>query len=96
MWDVFLRYFGFGRGGPLDIYVKIPELGNKASQIQIDVIITNNDAVILPWTSKDETYEEAISWMLTALVMYSVDIGLSSSPCGHLNGKREESQRTNS
>ena len=79
LWDVFLRYFGFGRGGPLDVYVKIPELGDKASQIQIDVIITNNDAIILPWTSKEETYEDAISWMLTALVMYPVDLGLSSS-----------------
>jgi len=59
--------------------VKIPDLGDKASQIQIDVIITNNDAIILPWTSKDETYEEAISWMLTALVMYPVDLGLSAS-----------------
>jgi len=30
LWDVFLRYFGFGRGGPLDVYVKIPDLGDKA------------------------------------------------------------------
>jgi len=79
LWDVFMRYFGFGRGGPLDVYVKIPDLGDKASQIQIDVIITNNDAVILPWTSADETYEDAISWMLTALVMYPMDLGLSSN-----------------
>ncbi len=79
LWDVFLRYFGFGRGGPLDVYVKIPDLGDKASQIQIDVIITKSDAVILPWTSAEETYEHAISWMLTALVMYPVDLGLSNS-----------------
>ena len=79
MWDVFLRYFGFGRGGPLNVYVKIPELGDKASQIQIDVIITKSDAITLPWTSTEETYEAAISWMLTSLVTYPVDLGLASS-----------------
>jgi len=79
LWDVFLRYFGFGRGGPLDVYVKIPDLGDKTSQIQIDVIITKSDAITLPWTSAEETYEVATSWMLTALVMYPVDLGLSSS-----------------
>lgn len=79
LWDVFLRYFGFGRGGPLDVYVKIPDMGDKASQIQIDVIITKSDSIALPWTSAEETYEDAISWMLTALVMYPVDLGLSSS-----------------
>lgn len=79
LWDVFLRYFGFGRGGPLDVYVKIPDLGDKASQIKIDVIITKSDAITLPWTSNEETYEDAISWMLTALVMYPVDLGLASS-----------------
>lgn len=79
LWDVFLRYFGFGRGGPLEVYVKIPDLGDKTSQIRIDVIITKSDAITLPWTSTEETYEDAISWMLTALVMYSADLGLSSS-----------------
>jgi len=79
VWDVFLRYFGFGRGGPLDVYVKIPDLGDNVSQIQIEVIITKSDAITLPWTSAEETYEDAISWMLTALIMYPVDLGLSAS-----------------
>lgn len=90
LWDVFLRFFGFGRGGPLDVYVKIPDLGDKASQIQIDVIITKSDSIILPWTSAEETYEDAISWMLTALVMYAVDLGLSSSLWSSARQKKSE------
>lgn len=79
VWDVVLRYFGFGRGGPLNVFVGIPDLGDKSSQIRIDVILEKSEEMQLPWTSAKETYEDAISWMLTALTMYPVDLGLASS-----------------
>jgi hypothetical protein len=58
--------------------VKILDLGDNASQIQIDMIITNNDAVILPWTSAEETYDDVILWTLAALITYPRALGLSS------------------
>ncbi|HXF85495.1 MAG TPA: hypothetical protein VNK49_08900 [Anaerolineales bacterium] len=79
IWDVIMRHFGIGRGGPLDIFVGIPDLGEKASGITIDVILEKSEELRLPWTSGDETYEDAISWMLTALFLYPVDLGLADS-----------------
>lgn len=79
IWDVVLRYFGLGREGPLKVYVGIPDLGEKSSQIIIDVILNKSEDIRLPAPIMDETYENAISWLLTALIMYPVDIGLTSS-----------------
>ena len=78
MWDVVLRYFGFGRGGPLNVIVGIPDLAEKSSQLTIDVFLSK-DKIELPTTSMEELYEDAISWMLTALIMYPVDLGFTSS-----------------
>lgn len=78
VWDVVLRYYGFGRGGPLNVFVGIPDLGEKSSQIIIDVILEKSEDIHLPWTSAKETYENAISWILTALIIYPVDLGLAS------------------
>lgn len=79
VWDVVLRYFGLGREGPLNVFVGIPDLAEKSSQITIDVILDKSEELRLPWTSGEEPYEDAISWMLTALIMYPVDLGLASS-----------------
>lgn len=79
VWDVFLRYFGFGRVGPLNVFVGIPDLAEKSSQITIDVILNKSEDLRSPSSSVDIPYEEAISWMLTALIMYPVDLGLASS-----------------
>ena len=80
IWDIFLRYFGFGRGGPLSVFVNIPDVGEKFSQITIGVILEKSEDIRLPWTSTEESYEDAISWILTALIAYPVDLGLISSP----------------
>jgi len=79
IWDIFLRHFGFGRGGPLNVFVNIPDVGEKFSQITIDVILEKSKDVHLPWASVQESYEDAISWMLTALIVYPVELGLVSS-----------------
>ncbi len=79
IWDVVMRHFGIGQGGPLKIFVGIPDLAEKASTIMIEVILEKSEELRLPWTSGDETYEDAISWMLTALFLYPVDLGLADS-----------------
>lgn len=79
VWDVFLRYFGFGRVGPLNVFVGIPDLAEKSSQITIDVILDRTEDLRSLSSSVEIPYEEAISWMLTALIMYPVDLGLTSS-----------------
>lgn len=78
VWDVVLRYFGFGREGPLNVFVGIPDLGEKSSQLTIEVYLSK-DEIELSTTSTEESYEDAISWTLTALIMYPVDLGLASS-----------------
>ena len=80
VWDVFLRYFGFGRVGPLNVFVGIPDLAEKSSQITVDVILNKKEDSRLQSSSEGAAYEEAISWMLTALIIYPVDLGLSSNP----------------
>ncbi|MEP0805331.1 MAG: hypothetical protein HRF47_07560 [Chloroflexota bacterium] len=79
IWDVVMRHFGIGQEGPLKIFVGIPDLAEKASTIMIEVILEKSEELRLPWTSGDETYEDAISWMLTALFLYPVDLGLTDS-----------------
>lgn len=79
IWDVVMRHFGIGQEGPLKIFVGIPDLAEKASTIMIEVILEKSEELRLPWTSGDETYEDAISWMLTALFLYPVDLGLADS-----------------
>ena len=74
VWDVIMRYFGLGRNGPLKIFVDVPDLGEKASQLTIDVIMEKTDELRLV---AETQAGEAISWMLTALIMYPVDLGLT-------------------
>ena len=77
IWDVVLRYFGLGRVGPLNVFVGIPDLAEKSSQITIDVILDKKEDPRLQSSSDGVSYEEAISWMLTALIIYPMDLGLS-------------------
>jgi hypothetical protein len=56
--------------------VGIPDLGEKSSQITVEAILETSEDIHLPWTSADESYEDAISWMLTALIVYPDDLGL--------------------
>ena len=79
IWDVFLRYFGFGRVGPLNVFVGIPDLAEKSSQITIDVILDKKEDPRLQSSSDGISYEEAISWMLTAVITYPVDLELIPS-----------------
>jgi len=82
VWDVFLRYFGFGMGNALHVFVNVPDPGERFSEIRIDAQIEmhfeREEAEQLSYSYK-EKYEAALSWMLTALFTYPVDLGLTDS-----------------
>lgn len=79
-WDVFLRYFNFGRGGPLKVKVEVPSFGDSRSEIY--PVASINDWEIL---RSEEGYvqsgepthaENALSWVLEAMHLYAFDLGL--------------------
>lgn len=84
VWDVFLRYFGFGRtkaGGALHVYVDVPDPGDRFSDLRVEAHLSSD---FEQWrtpemTARREEYEAALSWMLTALFLYPVDLGLADS-----------------
>ncbi len=80
-WDVFLRYFNFGRGGPLKVKVEVPSFGDSRSEIY--PVVTISDWEML---RGEEGYvqigepthaEEALSWVLEAMHLYAFDLGLA-------------------
>lgn len=80
-WDVFLRYFNFGRGGPLKLKVEVPSFGDSRSEIF--PVVTISDWEML---RGEEGYvqsgepvhaEEALSWVLEAMHLYAYDLGLA-------------------
>jgi len=40
-WDVFLRYFNFGRGSPLKVKIEVPTFGDSRSEIYPVVTISD-------------------------------------------------------
>ncbi|MBI1793374.1 MAG: hypothetical protein HYR70_04195 [Chloroflexi bacterium] len=72
----FLRYFGFGRGGPLTLYVRVPEMGDNISEIyfELRLIQTKNSSLTVPQPL--EKSMQAISWLLSALIIHSEELGL--------------------
>ena len=85
-WDVFLRYFNFGRGGPLKVKVEVPNFGDSRSEIYSVASITDWD-----FLGGEEGYgssgepahaEKALTWVLEALHLYSFDLGLVSEKMG--------------
>jgi hypothetical protein len=73
----FLRYFGFDRGGPLTLFVRVPEMGENTSEIRFELLLiqkTNNDSLKPP--AMQEKSMQAISWLLSALITYPEELGL--------------------
>jgi hypothetical protein len=79
-WDIFLRYFNFGRGGPLRVRVEVPSFDSSRSEIYPVANITDWEML-----RGEEGYvqsgepahaEEALSWVLEAMHLYAFDLGL--------------------
>ncbi|MBI9051788.1 MAG: hypothetical protein JEZ00_20385 [Anaerolineaceae bacterium] len=79
-WDVFLRYFNFGRNGPLKVKVEIPNFNDVRSEIFPVVTITDWE-----FLRGEEGYiqagepdhaEKALSWVLEALHIHAFDLEL--------------------
>jgi hypothetical protein len=80
-WDVFLRYFNFGRGGPLKVKVEVPSFGDSRSEIYPVVSITDwellrGDEGYVP-SGEPAHAEKALTWVLEALHLYAVDLELA-------------------
>jgi hypothetical protein len=80
-WDVFLRYFNFGRGGPLKLKVEVPSFGDCRSEIY--PVVTISDWEML---RGEEGYvqsgepvhaENSLTWVLEAMHLYALDLGLA-------------------
>lgn len=80
----FLRYHGFGRGGPLEVSVRVPTLSGDQSEIWVDVNIYDAKMVIgrdgLLIEGDLEITELALSWMLSAIWLYGEELGLAIPP----------------
>jgi hypothetical protein len=74
----FLRYFGFGRGGPLILFVRVPEMGENTSEIQFELLFTPrvNDKRLVPPDPEDKSML-ALGWLLSALIIYPKELGLA-------------------
>jgi hypothetical protein len=77
----FMRYHGYGRGGPLDISVRVPSLSGDESEIYVDVKISDMDLVFgedgLYVPGDVELTEKALAWVLGAIWLYGDELGLS-------------------
>ncbi len=85
-WDVFLRYHGFARGGPLKVFAAMPDFDDGRSDFYFRVHIANPDLLIGPdgllGRGAVDLAEEALAWVLESLFIYAEELGLSKS-----NGK---------
>ncbi|PKO01242.1 MAG: hypothetical protein CVU42_00085 [Chloroflexi bacterium HGW-Chloroflexi-4] len=79
-WDVFLRYFNFGRGGSLKVKVEVPSFGDSRSEIYPVVIITDWEMLRGEegYVSSGEPAhaENALTWVLEGMHLYAFDLGL--------------------
>ena len=79
-WDVFLRYFNFGRGGPLKVKIEVPSFGDSRSEIYPVVSISDWEMLrgeegYVPSGEPDHA-EKALTWVLEAIHLYAFDLGL--------------------
>jgi hypothetical protein len=79
-WDIFLRHFNFGRGGPLKVKVEVPSFDSSRSEIY--PVASINEWEML---RGEEGYvpigepahaEKALTWVLEAMHLYAFDLGL--------------------
>jgi len=73
IWNIFLLWFGLGRGGPLKIFIIVPEVGGKVAEISFDasLYLPNELGINVPPLST-----EAINWVLSAFLIYPEQLGL--------------------
>jgi hypothetical protein len=74
IWGTFLRQFGLGRGGPLAIYIKTPEVGGKNTEINFDVQLNTSKA---PDLKVPDGSLAALEWVLSAFLLYPEELGLA-------------------
>jgi hypothetical protein len=79
-WDVFLRYFNFGRGGPLRVKIEVPSFGDSRSEIYPVVTISDWEMLrgeegYVP-SGEPAHAENALTWVLEAMHLYAFDLGL--------------------
>jgi hypothetical protein len=74
IWGTFLRQFGLGRGGPLTIYIIVPEVGGLNTDIGFKVHWTHADINAKAIVSEDDT--KALEWVLSAFLLYPEELGL--------------------
>ena len=79
-WDIFLRHFNFGRGGPLKIKVEVPTFESSRSEIYPVASITDWEMLrgeegYVP-SGEPAHAEEALSWVMEAMHLYAFDLGL--------------------
>jgi len=80
-WDVFLRYHGLARGGPLIVNYVSPNIDDPRSDYYTDVRILSKDMYLNPPRFTTDRYhkepeEVALGWALDAYILYSVELGL--------------------
>ena len=79
-WDVFLRYFDFGRGGPLEVRVRVPGFDDYRSDIYVQVSIRSNRFLSRygedPSDHERRNAEAALAWVLEALWIYGEELAL--------------------
>jgi hypothetical protein len=79
-WDIFLRYFNFGRGGPLRVRVEVPSFDSSRSEIYPVANITDWEMLRgeegYVQSGEPSHAEEALSWVMEAMHLYAFDLGL--------------------
>lgn len=80
-WDVFMRYHGLARGGPLIVNYVSPNIDDPRSDYYTDVRILSQDMYLNPSRFVTDRYhkepeEVALGWVLDAYILYSVELGL--------------------
>ncbi|MEW5869855.1 MAG: hypothetical protein AB1894_11310 [Chloroflexota bacterium] len=84
-WDIFLRWHGLARGGPLKVVVQVPDFQDRRSEFYVMVRIENHNMVgydrHYEYThSRKFTAETALAWVLEALFLYAYELGLNDKP----------------
>ncbi len=78
-WDVFLKYFSFGRNGPLEVWVCVPSMDDERSDIYTKVRIKNQSLLSGKGLQEHlslEHLERSLEWVLDALFLYADELGL--------------------
>lgn len=81
IWDIFLRYHGFSRGGALRVVIQVPDFQDRRSEFYTQVRIANDLMVDLDHLQSTrqrmrET-EQALAWVVESLYHYADVLGLS-------------------